>query len=71
MATVAELLQLRERLTKTRYGGTRIVETDGRKVEYRSDAELARAISALDAEIAAAGGANRVSVVQINSSKGV
>jgi hypothetical protein len=41
-----------------------------RRVRYRSDADLARAISAIEASIASAAGAPRVSVVNIRSEKG-
>jgi hypothetical protein len=55
MALSAEELQAaRDALLKARAGGIRRVrDQSGEEVEYRSDAEMARAIAALDSELAA------------------
>lgn len=68
MADRDQLLAWREALLRARYAGTRIVECDGRKVEYRADSEMASALADLERRL---GIANRVTQVRINSSKGV
>ncbi|MCM2562497.1 hypothetical protein M8756_10090 [Lutimaribacter sp. EGI FJ00015] len=55
MATVAELSKMRADLHAARMSGARrFRDQNGEEVEYRSDSEMARALAALDAEIAAA-----------------
>lgn len=54
MANVATLIVEREALRASRARGTQQVDVDGRRVVYRSDAEMAAAIAALDRDIAAA-----------------
>ncbi|QFT81865.1 hypothetical protein FIU89_14675 [Roseovarius sp. THAF27] len=52
--TLAELQSARDALLRARAGGIRRVrDLTGEEVEYRSDAEMARALAALDSEIAA------------------
>lgn len=68
MAERDQLLAWREALLRARYAGTRIVECEGRKVEYRSDSELASALADLERRLATT---TRVTQVRINSSKGV
>jgi hypothetical protein len=68
MADTDQLLAWREALLRARYAGTRIVEYDGRKVEYRSDSEMASAMADLERRL---GTGTRVTQVRINSSKGV
>ncbi len=46
-------------LQEARYAGVRSVSYDGKSVTYGSDAELANAISDLEARIAAASGTPR------------
>jgi hypothetical protein len=57
-------------LLKARYAGLRIVEYDGRRVSYATDAEMATALADLERRIAAAQ-SGRVSQVRIQSTKGV
>ncbi len=55
MATVAGLTAMRGELLAARTQGVRrFRDQNGEEVEYRSDSEMARALGALDAEIAAA-----------------
>lgn len=55
--TLSELHSARDALLRARAGGVRRVrDQNGEEVEYRSDAEMARALAALDSEIAALGG---------------
>lgn len=71
MATLAQLQEWRDRLQDARYSGVRRVrDSNGEEVEYRSDSELARALAAVDAEIAGAS-RPRQSIIYPLTSKGV
>lgn len=53
MATLAELTKMRADLFAARMSGARRVrDQNSEEIEYRSDAEMTRALAALDAEIA-------------------
>ena len=53
MATLAELTKMRADLFAARMSGARRVrDQNGEEIEYRSDAEMTRALAAMDAEIA-------------------
>lgn len=67
---VAELERLRDALVRARATGVRAVEYDGRKTEYRSDAEMAAAIADLDRRVAGGAGGRRPGVVAFSTSKG-
>ena len=71
MATIAELKSRREALTAQRSSGVARVSYDGQTVEYRSVAEIDRAIEALDREIAAAEGRRLVRHVRVTTTKGL
>jgi hypothetical protein len=71
MATITELKARREALSASRASGVARVSYDGRTVEYRSLAEIDRAIEALDREIAAAEGRSIGRQVRIIASKGL
>ena len=71
MATIAELKSRREALTAQRASGVARVSYDGKTVEYRSVAEIDRAIEALDREIAAVEGRRLVRHVRITTTKGL
>jgi len=71
MATVAELKNRREALSASRASGVARVSYDGRTVDYRSLAEIDRAIEALDREIAAAEGRPIVRQVRVTTTKGL
>ena len=70
MTGTEELATWRDALLKARYAGLRSVEYDGKRVSYATDAEMAAALADLDRRIAAQG-ADRVTQVRINSTKGV
>ena len=71
MATLAQLQDWRDRLKDARYSGVRRVrDSNGEEVEYRSDSELARALAAVESEIAGASRA-RPSIVYPLTAKGV
>jgi hypothetical protein len=59
--TTEELTAQRDVLMAARFRGVRTIETDGRRITYASDAEMATAITDLERRIAAAqeGGAKR------------
>ena len=68
---VAELKARREALSASRASGVARVSYDGRTVDYRSLAEIDRAIEALDREIAAAEGRPIVRQVRVTTTKGL
>lgn len=71
MATLAQLQEFRDRLRDARYSGVRRVkDSNGEELEWKSDGELARAIAAVEAEIAAASRA-RPAVIYPQTSKGL
>lgn len=65
-----ELTALRDNLIRARAAGTRVVQYEGKRVEYGSDAELAAAIADLDARIRRAS-STRPATVAFSTSKGV
>ena len=69
MADLAQLTAWRDALMAARYRGVRSVEYDGKRITYASDREMAAALADLNRQIAAA--TERVSVVRIQSSKGL
>ena len=71
MAIVADLRGRRDALFAQRSSGVARVSYDGKSVDYRSVAEIDRAIEALDREIAAAEGRRIVRHVRITTSKGL
>ena len=71
MATIAELKSRREALTAQRSSGVARVSYDGKTVEYRSVAEIDRAVEALEREIAAAEGRRMVRQVRVTTAKGL
>ena len=71
MATLAQLQEWRDRLIESRYNGLRSVrDSNGESVEYKTDSELARALAALESEIAGAA-RPRQSIIYPLTSKGV
>ena len=69
MASIAELKSRREALSASRASGVARVSYDGRTVDYRSMAEIDRAIEALDREIAAAEGRPIIRQVRVSATK--
>lgn len=71
-ATLAELQTSRAALVAARSTGIREVrDSNGESVAYKSDAEMAAALRALDSEIAAITGARRSGIVRFSTSKGL
>jgi hypothetical protein len=71
MATITDLRTRRDALTTQRASGVARVSYDGKTVEYRSVAEIDRAIEVLDREIAAAEGRRIVRQVRVTTAKGL
>ena len=71
MATVTELKSRRETLKAARASGVARVSYDGKTVEYRSLAEIDRAIEALDRKIAAAEGRRITRHLRVVTTKGL
>jgi hypothetical protein len=71
MAELATLKLRRETLTSQRASGVARVSYDGKTVDYRSLAEIDRAIEALDREIALAEGRRIVRQVRVATAKGL
>ena len=71
MPTITDLRTRREALSAQRSSGVARVSYDGKTVDYRSVAEIDRAIEALDREIAALEGRRIVRQVRITTSKGL
>ncbi len=64
-----ELETMRDALIRARAAGTRLLEYDGRRVEYKNDAEMAAAIDDIEARIRRASTATAVAV-RFSASKG-
>ena len=71
MATLTELKTRREALAASRSSGVARVSYDGKTVEYRSLAEIDRAIDVLDREIAMLEGRRIIRQVRVMTSKGL
>jgi hypothetical protein len=71
MATIAELNTRREALAASRSSGVARVNYDGKTVEYRSLAEIDRAIDVLDREIATLEGRSIIRQVRVTANKGL
>lgn len=69
MADLAQLTAWRDALMAARYRGVRTIEYDSKRVTYASDGEMAAALADLNRQIA--GATERISVVRIQSSKGL
>jgi len=71
MPTLIDLRARREALSAQRASGVARVSYDGKTVDYRSVAEIDRAIEALDREIATLEGRRIMRHVRITTSKGL
>lgn len=71
MPTTAELKSRREALAASRSSGVARVSYDGKTVDYRSLAEIDRAIEVLDRDIATAEGRKIIRQVRVITSKGL
>ena len=71
MPTISDLRARRDALSAQRSSGVTRVSYDGKTVDYRSVAEIDRALETLDREIAAAEGRRMVRQVRITTIKGL
>jgi hypothetical protein len=71
MTTIAQLEARLEALRAQRDSAVARVSYDGRSVEYRCTAEIARAIADLERELQAAQGTSPVRQIRIYTSKGL
>lgn len=71
MATLADMIAMRDALERARYAGTLKVKSGDDEVTYRSDAEMKAALADLNAKINAASGTAPVRQIRIISSKGL
>ena len=70
--TVESLTSLRENLVAARLSGVlEFRDSNGERIVYRSDAEMARAIEAADREIARLSGTAQPRTIHFKTSKGV
>jgi hypothetical protein len=71
MPTLVDLRARREALAASRSSGVARVSYDGKTVEYRSLAEIDRAIDVLDREIATLEGRSIIRQVRVTTNKGL
>ena len=71
MPTITELKTRRETLATQRSSGVARVSYDGKTVDYRSIAEIDRAIEVLDREIATAEGRKIIRQVRVITTTGL
>ena len=71
MPTITDLKTRRDALAAQRSSGVARVSYDGKTVDYRSIAEIDRAIEVLDRDIAAAEGRKIIGQVRVITSKGL
>jgi hypothetical protein len=71
MPSLSELRDRRDALAAQRASGVARVSYDGKSVDYRSVAEIDRALEALDREIAGAEGRRMVRQLRITTTKGL
>jgi hypothetical protein len=71
MSDPSTLRARRDALSAQRSSGVARVSYDGKTVDYRSVAEIDRAVEALDREIAAAEGRRIVRQVRVTTAKGL
>jgi hypothetical protein len=71
MPTISDLRARRDALSAQRSSGVARVSYDGKTVDYRSVAEIDRALEALDREIAAVEGRRMVRHIRVTTTKGL
>jgi len=71
MVDLATLTARRVALESQMAAGTLTVEHDGKRVTYRSMAEMETALARINRDIAAASGTQRIHSIRISSTKGL
>ena len=69
--TLDEMNARREALLAARYRGVRVVEIEGRRITYATDAEMAAALSDLERRIAVLAGGRPRRRIMTSGSKGL
>ncbi|TRD22094.1 phage head-tail joining protein [Palleronia caenipelagi] len=69
--TLDELLSARDRLRRARFKGITTVTLDGETLTYKSDAQMAAALAAIEAEITNLSGGSRPRTIYPKTSKGL
>jgi hypothetical protein len=69
MTTLADLTSQLDKLRMARASGLRSIADGDQRIEYKTDAEMASAIAAIEQQIAAIGG-KPIRTVRIATSKG-
>lgn len=70
--TLTELQAARDALVRARaQGARRFRDQNGEEVEYKSDGEMAKALAALDRQIAEAAGRRAPHTIRFHASKGL
>lgn len=68
--TLSELQSLRDALIRSRASGTREIEDqNGERISFKSDSEMSRAISDLEARIAAMQSGKQINVIKFKPGK--
>jgi hypothetical protein len=71
MASLADLVAMKDALERARFSGTRSVMVDGITTEFKSDSEMKTALVDLNRKIASASGPAISPFVTFTTSKGV
>lgn len=71
MASLADLIKMRDALEDARFSGTRSTTYGDKEVTYKSDAEMKAALLDLERKIAAASGTTCTPFVTFATSKGL
>lgn len=69
--TLAELIARRDRLRRARFNGVATVKIDGEEVTYKTDAQIASAMAALETEIVKMTRGNRSRTSYPQTTKGL
>jgi hypothetical protein len=69
--TIEQMRARRDALLEARWRGVRVVDIDGRRITYATDAEMAAAIADLERRIADVSAGARRRIVRIAASKGL
>jgi hypothetical protein len=69
--TIEQMTARRDALLEARWRGVRVVDIDGRRITYATDAEMAAAIADLERRIADVSAGARRRIVRTAASKGL
>jgi hypothetical protein len=69
--TIEQMTARRDALLEARWRGVRVVDIDGRRITYATDAEMAAAVADLERRIAETKAGARRRIVRTAASKGL